>query len=68
MGSRIPMIGHVTSSYHSANLGRSFALALVKGGRQKIGESVYVPLADGVVRAKITSPVFIDPEGAKIDG
>ena len=68
MGSRIPMIGHVTSSYHSANLGRSFALALIKGGREKIGESVYVPLADGVVRAEITLPVFVDPEGAKIDG
>ena len=68
MGSRIPMIGHVTSSYHSANMGRSFALALVRSGREKIGESVYVPLADGVVRAEITSPVFIDPEGAKIDG
>jgi sarcosine oxidase subunit alpha len=68
MGSRIPMIGHVTSSYHSANLDRTFALALVRSGREKIGESVYVPLADGVVRAEITSPVFIDPEGAKIDG
>ena len=30
----MPMIGHVTSSYFSANIGRSFALALVKGGRQ----------------------------------
>ncbi len=68
LGSRIPMIGHVTSSYYSANMGRSFALALVKGGRKKIGEGVYVPLADGVVRAEITSPVFVDPEGAKIDG
>ena len=27
------MIGHVTSSYFSANLGRSIALALVEGGR-----------------------------------
>ena len=68
MGSRIPMIGHVTSSYHSANMGRSFALALVKGGRKKIGDSVYVPLAEGVVRAEITSPIFFDPEGVKIDG
>ena len=68
LGSRIPMIGHVTSSYYSANMGRSFALALVKGGRKKIGEGVYVPLADGVVRAEVTSPVFVDPEGAKIDG
>lgn len=67
-GTRVPMIGHVTSSYHSSNMNRSFALALVKGGRDKIGESVYIPLADGVVRAEITSPVFVDPEGAKVDG
>ena len=29
----VPMLGHVTSSYHSAALGRSFALALIKNGR-----------------------------------
>ena len=29
----VPMLGHVTSSYRSAELGRPFALALVKGGR-----------------------------------
>ena len=28
----MPMIGHVTSSYYSPNLGRSIAMALVKGG------------------------------------
>ena len=28
----VPMLGHVTSSYRSAELGRTFALALVKGG------------------------------------
>jgi sarcosine oxidase subunit alpha len=29
------MVGHVTSSYYSPNLGRSFALAVVKGGLAK---------------------------------
>ena len=62
------MIGHVTSSYYSANLGRSFALALIKGGREKIGETVHVPLDSGVMRAQITSPVFVDLEGAKMNG
>jgi sarcosine oxidase subunit alpha len=32
-GRPVPMLGHVTSSYHSAALGRPFALALVAGGR-----------------------------------
>ena len=34
----VPMLGHVTSSYRSAELARPFALALVKGGRSRIGE------------------------------
>ena len=33
----IKMIGHVTSSYYSASLGHPIALALVKGGRARIG-------------------------------
>jgi sarcosine oxidase, subunit alpha len=62
-------IGHVTSSYHSAVLGRSIALALVAGGRAKTGETLYVPTASGVdVAVKVTSPVFYDPEGARLNG
>jgi len=62
----MPMVGHITSSYWSANLGRSIAQGFVKGGLGKMGESVYYPLADGsVVEAEICSPVFIDPEGER---
>jgi sarcosine oxidase subunit alpha len=35
-GVPVPMLGHVTSSYRSAALGRTFALGLVKGGRARI--------------------------------
>jgi len=31
------MIGHVTSSYLSPTLGRSIAMAVVKGGHQRAG-------------------------------
>ena len=59
-----PMLGHVTSSYYSANLGRSIALGVVKGGRAREGDMVYVPLADGrSIAARIASPSFYDPEG-----
>ena len=44
------MIGHVTSSYWSENCGRSIALALVAGGRDRMGETLYVPMPDGVDR------------------
>ena len=62
----VPMLGHVTSSYYSATLGRSIALGIVKGGRARKGDLVYVPLADGrSIAARIASPVFYDPKGER---
>jgi sarcosine oxidase subunit alpha len=64
----VPMLGHVTSSYRSAELGRPFALALVKAGRSRIGDTVHVPVNGGVVAAEITGSVLVDPEGSRRDG
>ncbi|MFF4573958.1 sarcosine oxidase subunit delta family protein [Streptomyces sp. NPDC001410] len=64
----VPMLGHVTSSYRSAALGRTFALALVKGGRDRIGERLYAPVADRLLPVTVASPVLYDPEGARRDG
>ena len=62
----IPMVGHVSSSYFSACLGHSIALALVKGGHSRMGEKVHAPLSDGrLISATISSPIFYDPEGAR---
>lgn len=62
----VPMLGHVTSSYFSACLKRSIALALVKDGSKRMGKTVQVPLPTGkVIRAVVASSVFIDPEGAR---
>ncbi|MCH4091000.1 sarcosine oxidase subunit alpha [Acetobacter sp.] len=65
----IPMkkIGHVTSSYHSATLGRSIALAMISGGRARMGETLYVPMEDKVIPVTVTSPVFYDAEGARLN-
>jgi sarcosine oxidase, subunit alpha len=61
-----PMQGHVTSSYHSPTLGRSIALAMLKGGLNRLGETVQVALRDGRnVNATITSPVFYDPNSER---
>jgi sarcosine oxidase subunit alpha len=64
----VPMLGHVTSSYYSETLGRSIALALVKGGRNRMDGTVYAPLLDKTVACKVVSPVFYDPEGARLHG
>ena len=65
----VPMFGHVTSSYYSAALGRSIALALVKDGFKRRDEAGHmVAWADGVARpVRLVSSVFVDVEGAKHD-
>jgi sarcosine oxidase, subunit alpha len=69
-GQKPPMklCGHVTSSYFSATLGRSIALAMVAGGRARLGQTLYVPMPAGDIAVEVTSPVFYDPEGARLHG
>ncbi|MNH85125.1 Aminomethyltransferase [compost metagenome] len=62
------MLGHVTSSYWSENLGRSIAIALVAGGRSRMGETLYVPMADKTIAVEVTDMVFFDKEGGRING
>ncbi|MFT4043144.1 MAG: 2Fe-2S iron-sulfur cluster-binding protein [Gordonia sp. (in: high G+C Gram-positive bacteria)] len=64
----VPMLGHVTSSYLSAELGRTFALALVRGGRERLGEILHVPIGDTLCAVEVTGTVFVDEEGARRDG
>lgn len=60
------MVGHVTSSYDQATIGRPIAMALVEGGLQKMGDTVYIPMPDRTISAKITSTVFLDPENTRL--
>lgn len=60
-------IGFVTSAYYSPTLGRSFALALVAGGLNRMGETVTVPLPGKQLRATICDAVFIDKENLRRD-
>ncbi|MPZ09367.1 MAG: sarcosine oxidase subunit alpha family protein [Kiloniellaceae bacterium] len=64
----MPMLGHVTSSYHSPNCGRSIAMALVKGGLARKGETLFAPLGDGRTIACVVADtcVFFDPEGERL--
>jgi glycine cleavage system aminomethyltransferase T len=65
-----PMLGHVTSWCESPNLGAWIALALLAGGRQRHGERLWAvsPLANAKVAVTVRSPVFIDPDGARLRG
>ena len=68
LGGPVPMHGFVTSSYFSAALNRSIALAMLKGGCGRFGETVYCPLDDGAVAAEVAGTVFYDPEGERQHG
>jgi len=64
----IPMLGHVTSSYRSAALDRTFALALVRDGRSRIGEQVMASFGGRFFPVQIAEAVVYDKEGARRDG
>ncbi|WP_295044569.1 sarcosine oxidase subunit alpha [uncultured Paracoccus sp.] len=59
------MVGHVTSSYRST-MGHPIAMAVIEGGFDRMGDTVFVPMPDGVTRAKVTSTVFYDPQNERL--
>ena len=64
----MPMSGFVTSSYRSPALDRTFALGLLEAGHAMHGRTVYAPLPEGTIAAKVIPPAFYDPEGERRDG
>jgi sarcosine oxidase subunit alpha len=60
--------GYITSVTWSTQLNRFIALALYQGGLAQMGEEVVCayPLKRENVRARIVSPVFIDPAGERL--
>ncbi|HEY2809514.1 MAG TPA: sarcosine oxidase subunit alpha family protein [Steroidobacteraceae bacterium] len=60
--------GYITSVTWSTQLNRFIALGLYQGGLAQVGEEVVCayPLKGENVRARIVSPVFIDPAGERL--
>jgi sarcosine oxidase, subunit alpha len=61
-------LGHVTSAYHSATLGRSIALGLLAGGRSRYGTNLHIPLTGGTEEITVVDPIFYDPAGGRMTG
>jgi sarcosine oxidase, subunit alpha len=61
-------LGHVTSSYRSEALGRPIALALVAAGRSRIGAKLHISMPGGAIAVTVTTPVFYDKAGARLNG
>ena len=66
----VEMLGQVTSSYYSPNLGHSIAMGLLRGGHARKGQTVYFPMLDGspTIEATITDTSFYDPKGERLNG
>ena len=61
-------VGHVTTSCMSPTSARPIALALIEGGRSRIGGRLFAFAEGASIAVQVVSPVFYDPEGARLDG
>ncbi|MEU8144740.1 2Fe-2S iron-sulfur cluster-binding protein [Nonomuraea sp. NPDC048901] len=66
VGQTGPMLGHVTSSYLSAALGRSFSLAMVRD--VAVGDRLSAVSGEAAVPVTVVEPVFYDPGNTRRDG
>ncbi len=62
--------GWITSACHSPALDRSIALGMIERGRELAQQGAEVELfhLGKIMKAKVTSPVFVDPAGEKLHG
>jgi sarcosine oxidase subunit alpha len=62
--------GHVTSAAFSPTLGHGIALALLRDGSRRHGETVTLhdPVRGADVDAVVCDPVFVDPQGLRVRG
>ena len=65
--SPVEMIGHVTSSYYSPNLKKSIALAVVKSGKNMMGQKLIIPMEKKTINVTVTDPVFLDKENKRLN-
>lgn len=58
--------GYLTSAFYSPNVDQWVGLGLVKGGRDRIGETVGLFHNGSVQAAKIVEPLFFDKKGGRL--
>ena len=61
------MLGHVTSSYWSEAMGKSVAMALVRGGKDLMGETLYVPMPGKDIKVTVDRLGPYDPKGERLN-
>jgi len=63
----VEMLGHVTSSYYSPNLNKSIALGVVRGGKDMLGQKLFIPMENKNINVTIVDPVFFDKENLRLN-
>ncbi|MEM5461557.1 sarcosine oxidase subunit alpha family protein [Paraburkholderia phytofirmans] len=61
-------LGYVTSTAYSPQLGHQIGLALLSGGLSRVGERLrtFDAVRGSEIEVQVCSPVFIDPDGARL--
>jgi sarcosine oxidase subunit alpha len=65
-----PSLGHVSSTTYSPALERYIALGFVRGGKERIGETLHAadPVRGNHDAVEVVDPVFFDPGGERMHG
>ena len=63
-----PKLGHVSASCWSVEYDNPFSLAIIKDGKNMIGEKLYAmsPLKNKTIPVEIVSSHYVDPEGKRV--
>jgi len=63
-----PKLGHISASCWSVEYNNPFSLAILKDGKQKIGEKLYAvsPLKNKNIEVEIISSHYVDPKGERV--
>ena len=67
----VDKLGHVSSSaWLSPSLPHPIALGFVRGGRERIGSTVWAmfPMRNEAIEVRVVDPVFLDPDGERLHG
>ena len=63
-----PKLGHVSASCWSVENDNPFSLAILKDGKNKIGEKLYAvsPLKNISIQVEVVSQHYVDPDGKRV--
>jgi sarcosine oxidase subunit alpha len=63
-----PKLGHISASCWSVEYDNPFSLAILKDGKNKIGQTLYAlaPLKNKSIPVKIVSSQYVDPKGERV--